>query len=290
MGLVLISSAGLLVAQSSGFPSRIATQNMSHVSQGDINNQFYSVDFSNPECLNDFPNPQAIGYQWWFCKSTSSSPEVLLWGNSYANQYFHGLSSSSNYKGVGILSIGDCPIQREEELTPPNPCAGSLFDEQRVFLKRLIEKNKSIKTVIVAGLKEKPSENDMNDLKSALEFLKRERKDVIVFYPHIKPPEVIYGCVSRPLRNAAWDCNLTKESYSELLEKFQPTVRLIQDRFPNVKIFNPNEAFCTDNGCSFMISGLPIIRDGSGHISDWGSELVAIQFRRWLEVNRFRLD
>lgn len=111
-----------------------------------------------------------------------------------------------------------------------------------------------------------------------------------MFYPHIKPPEVIYGCVSRPLRNAAWDCNLTKESYSDLLENFQPTVRLIQDQFPSVKIFNPNKAFCTDNGCSFMISGLPIIRDGSGHISDWGSELVAIQFRRWLEVNRFRLD
>jgi len=286
----LMAFVGLFTSLGDGFPSRIKSQSNTLVSQGDVSAQFSTVNFSDSKCLKRYPNANALEYQWWFCKTSSDSPKVLLWGNSYANQYFHGLSTQPYFSATGFLSIGDCPIQREKFLVPPNPCAGKLFDEQRNFIKELIVNQSSIETVVLAGLTERTDLEKLVELGEAITFSLNQGKQVVVFYPHIKPPKPIFGCVSRPLRDAAWDCTLTQESYSELLENFQQTVRYIQDQFPSVKIFNPNQAFCKDKGCSFMISGLPIIRDGSGHISDWGSELVAIEFRRWLDVNGFGLD
>lgn len=287
---ILLSLLGLIVSLGSGFPSRIDSSAHIEISQSDVSEQFNTVEFSNPECLIDFPNEDASEYQWWFCRTNNSNdPQILLWGNSYANQYFHGFSSNSKLGNYSILSIGDCPIQREQELLPPNPCAGFLFDEQRQFIKDLVVNQSSINTVVIAGLKDYSDEASKRDLGDALAFLEKEGKQVIVFHPHIRPSESIFGCVSRPFRSAAWDCALSSNDYSKLIVSFKPTLEMIQKDYPNVKTYNPNNAFCNRDGCSFMISGLPIIRDGSGHMSDWGSELVARDFVHWLGTNGLAL-
>ena len=65
---------------------------------------------------------------------------------------------------------------------------------------------------------------------------------------------------------------------------------MIREHFPETKVFNPNTAYCYEKGCSFIISGLPTIRDGSGHMSDWGSKLVADHFSGWLRDNKIQLN
>ena len=289
--MISLSVLGLGISMGNGFPSRIETRANSSVSQVDVSKQFNTVEFSNPECLRDHPNPKASSYQWWFCRTNDSNdPQMHLWGNSYANQYFNGFSNNQYIRNLSILSIGDCPIQREKELVPPNPCAGTLFDEQRKFIENLIVSRGSIKTVILAGLKPISEKTSMKELSDALKFLQKEGRETIVFYPHITPIEPIFGCVSRPLRQATWDCDLSSTQYSKFLEDFKPTVEMIQRNYPSVNIYNPNSAFCKPKGCSFLISGLPIIRDGSGHISDWGSDLVAANFSSWLKNKRLLIN
>ncbi|MCX6132162.1 MAG: acyltransferase family protein, partial [Proteobacteria bacterium] len=207
--LMAVGIFGGVISNGDGYPSRIPSKNGSLVSLEDVSNQFKTVDFSNPECLENYPNEKAKSYKWWFCRSNNSNPpEILLWGNSYANQYFSGLSSNPYSGQISLLSIGDCPIQREMELLPPNPCAGALFDEQRAFIKALITKKKSIRLVILAGLKEEADSQSMQDLSDAIEFLQSMQVRVVVFYPHIKPPKPIFGCISRPLRPENWYCRL----------------------------------------------------------------------------------
>lgn len=285
--LLVISILGLGIAQSGGLQWRASTSVSGAAVNTDVLEQFEAIEFSNSECLNDYPNPSTSSYLWWFCRTNKSvPPNLLLWGNSFANQYFHGFSSNSYLGQRSIISIGDCPIEREIYLVPPNPCAGSNFDDQRNFVKSIVSgRTTSDAIVVLAGLSERPDESSLSDLNDALTFLQLHQKQVVIFYPHIKPKRSILGCIDRPIKNATWDCKLSRQDYENLLQDFGPTVSMIERSFSSVKIFNPNDAFCNQEGCSFMISGVPIIRDDAGHMSGWGSELVAKSFERWLRNN-----
>jgi peptidoglycan/LPS O-acetylase OafA/YrhL len=281
--LLLVAFVGISFSVSNGFPSRIQTKSGDSVSLKDVNNEFQTIQFSNPECLQNYPNPKSLDYKWWFCRTNKDSePTLLLWGNSYANQYFSGFSSTGRITGESILSIGDCPIQREEDLVKPNPCAGSLFDEQNEFLMSIVKSQKSLKWVILAGLKETADSSDLRDLDGALGFLRTKNVETIVFHPHIKPKLPIFGCIGRPLRSPVWDCKLSRAEYLNFSSSFKSTSDLIRNKYPAVRLFDPNEAFCNESGCNFLIDGLPIIRDASGHLSDWGSQLVAQNFEEYL--------
>ena len=281
--LLLVAFVGFIFSLSNGFPNRIAHTSTESVSQKDVNYQFQTIQFSNQECLENYPNPKSANYKWWFCRTNiDSAPTLLLWGNSYANQYFSGFSSTGKLAGVSILSIGDCPIQREKNLVKPNPCAGNLFDEQKEFVKSIVEDQKSLRWVILAGLKESANVSDLRDLDETLRFLYSKNVQAIVFHPHIRPKLPIFGCVGRPLRGPVWDCRMSKSEYLNFSLGFKTTSDYISSRYPETLLFNPNEAFCKESECSFMIGGLPIIRDASGHLSDWGSTLVAEKFEEWL--------
>jgi hypothetical protein len=56
---------------------------------------------------------------------------------------------------------------------------------------------------------------------------------------------------------------------------------IIKASHPNVKFFDPTEAFCSNGKCSFVANGLPLIRDEYGHLSRYGSRLVAVRFLEW---------
>ena len=281
--LLLVALIGVTFSLSTGFPNRIPTKSNESVSLKDANNQFRAISFSNPECLQNYPNPKSVSYKWWFCRTNKDyMPTLLLWGNSYANQYFSGFSRTGRLAGESILSIGDCPIQREMHLVKPNPCAGDLFDEQKEFLMSIVERHKSIEWVVLAGLKEMADTSDLRDLDETLRFLHSKNIQVIVFHPHIKPKLPIFGCIGRPLRAPVWDCKLSKSEYLNLTSSFKSTSDYIQSGYPAARLFDPNEAFCKESGCDFMIGGLPITRDGGGHLSDWGSALVAEKFEKWL--------
>jgi peptidoglycan/LPS O-acetylase OafA/YrhL len=283
--MTLVTISGVVLTFSNGFPSRFSSQ-MSLETSRQLTLQFSPPSFQDQNCLNKFPNPKSKEYGWWFCRTSSvNPPTILLWGNSFANQYFEGLKENSYFRNQSILSIGDCSIQREPDLENGNPCAGGLWKEQRNFVKDLIRSTPSIDYVIVAGLKEVTNALDAADLESTLTFLNEQGKRTIVFYPHLKPMNSIYSCIDRPFFGATWDCEEPITFRKELNSNFSSSFRLITQKFPSTLIFDPNDAFCERTVCEFMKDGVPLLRDTSPHISQAGSRLVAEVFADWAQSN-----
>jgi peptidoglycan/LPS O-acetylase OafA/YrhL len=275
---------GSVLATSNGFPQRIAN-NVYPSSTYNPSSQFAPIDFQDKACITRFNNPNAKNYAWWFCRlSEDKSPTVLLWGNSFANQYFEGISSDFHFRSQTILSIGDCSVQRDRSLAKGNPCSGSGWDEQQNFIKGLVEGTKSVNYIIVAGLFQNPSQENLDDLRDTLNFLIASQVNVIVFYPHINPLKSISDCIDRPVIPASWNCQIPSSVREKLEIEFSGTLRLIEEEFPTVQVFDPNAVFCTDKNCNFISDGNPLLRDSAPHISTQGSILVASKFASWAKL------
>ena len=279
--MTVILTTGVFLKISDGFPQRFGSQMTLKLSQ-QISSELSPPQFQNEECLQSFPNTKSTDYRWWFCRTNSQQPpSMLLWGNSFANQYFEGFADNESLKHLSIVSIGDCAIQREFDLDSGNPCAGELWDEQRDFIEKLIMNTPSLKYVIVAGLEETLSESSATDLKRTLNFLTNWNLQPIVFYPHLKPDKPIFACLDRPMFKASWDCTESSKLRDDLNIAFSSTLALISKEFPSTLIFDPNEAFCDSMKCEFMRGGLPLLRDKEPHMSLAGSQLVAEEFQEW---------
>lgn len=283
--MTLVTISGVILTFSNGFPARVSSQ-MSLETSRQITLQLSPPSFQDQNCLNNYPNPKSKEYGWWFCRTSSvKPPTILLWGNSFANQYFEGLAENNYFRNQPILSIGDCSIQREPDLENGNPCAGELWKEQLNFVEELIRSTPSIDYVIVAGLKEVTNTLDAADLESTLTFLNEHKKKTIVFYPHLKPIKSIYSCIDRPLFEATWDCKLPISFRKEMNSNFSSSHTLITQKFPSALIFDPNDAFCDKTACKFMKDGIPLLRDAKPHMSLAGSRLVATEFVDWAQSN-----
>ena len=283
MTLVMIS--GVILTFSNGFAARIGNEkSQERALQVSLN--FTPPSFQDKNCLDKFPNPNSKDYAWWFCRTSSvKPPTILLWGNSFANQYFEGLAENRYFKSQSILSIGDCPIQRQPELKDGNPCAGDLWKEQRNFVEEIIRSTPSIKYVIVAGLKEATNNSDKVDLEATLRLISELKIKSIVFYPHLKPTKSILSCMDRPLIKATWNCKVPISFRQKMNSNFSSSLTLITEKFPATSIFDPNNVFCDGTTCGFLKDGLPLLRDTIPHISLAGSRLVAADFISWAQKN-----
>ena len=276
---------GISLANSNGFPQRI--RNLTYPAESyNPSQQFEPIAFQDQACLSKYPNANADNYKWWFCRmSSTNSPTVLLWGNSFANQYFEGLAQNKDFKNHSILSIGDCSIQREIDLPKYNPCSGSKWDEQHKFVKDIIASTPTLRYVIVAGLKEKPSVQDSEDLLSALRFLETTNLSIVLYFPHLKPEKPIYTCIDRPLFAASWTCEDSTSMRETLINDFKSTIETVREEFPLALVFDPNDAFCDEIICKYMRNGIPLLRDSAPHISTEGSILVSEMFAKWAKIN-----
>jgi len=285
IAMMLVMISGVIVASSNGFPARIGNEKSQEVER-QISLMFAPPSFQNQNCLDEFPNPNSKEYAWWFCRTSSvKPPTILLWGNSFANQYFEGLAENRYFKSQSILSIGDCPIQRQPELVAGNPCAGNLWKEQRNFVKELIRSTPSIKYVILGGLKEATNNLDNADLEATLTFLNELKIQSIVFYPHLKPTKSIFSCVDRPLIKATWNCKVPISFRQKMKSNFSSSLTLITEKFPATLVFDPNNVFSDGATCEFLKDGLPLLRDMVPHLSLAGSRLVAADFISWAQEN-----
>lgn len=53
----------------------------------------------------------------------------------------------------------------------------------------------------------------------------------------------------------------------------------------SVLSFDPVRVFCNDIKCTFKKEGVPLLRDEFGHLSEYGSDQVALLFIDWARVN-----
>lgn len=285
--MLVVGSAGYLVYAQRGFSSRPTIQGYSW--NGAVTEQFAGPKWAyttNAQCQNRFPFADAISDGWWFCMlSKDQSPTLAILGNSYANQLYPGLASHPALSGQTLLSIGACQpvIEREDDLEgePGNPCTGRSLVHQRRFIDDLITRTPTIKFIIIDGLDPEPHAGYITQLAARIAFFEKAGAKVVVFTPHLRPDFDIRGCFSRPLRQVSRGCEVEAAERRLATVRFQPLVSSIAISNPAVSFFDPNDLFCDDDRCRFVVDGLPLYRDEHHHLSEYASRIVAERFVAW---------
>lgn len=287
--MVLVGGVGYMTFSNGGFQEREGFK-----TSEEFNSQFGGAlwQFTKNEiCLTKYNFPDAKNYRWWFCMASKDAPPTLmLLGNSYANHLYPGLIETPETAGNSILSIGTCSpeygkITAYIQPSIANPCSGNGPHRQNMFINDLIDKNPTIKTVIMDGLEAVPGQDYIERLSKRLEFLQGKGMTVILFTPHVTVSRDARACFMRPLKRAPSDCVIPISVREKIDGVFNPIKAEIQKRFPTVKFFDQNDTFCTEKKCDLVYEGMPVFRDESGHYTEFASKVIAAKFAEWAKVN-----
>jgi peptidoglycan/LPS O-acetylase OafA/YrhL len=241
----------------------------SNYSIEDISSQ-YEGEFSEGEFISDF-----------FCiQSKRKPPTILLLGNSYANHLYPGLVQNSALSHHSILSFGNYSIDKAAlDLNP-----SSKIQKQKTLIDEIIRKTPSLKFILIAGINDNLSTQQMIIAKERIDFIESRGIKVVVFKPHIVPEFLLKQCYSRPLRPAKKQCDFDNSFRNDIVASFEPFVNFISINDSKALFFDPNSIYCEKNRCSFIHNGLPLIRD-LGHYTEYGSTEVASNFVNWAKLN-----
>jgi peptidoglycan/LPS O-acetylase OafA/YrhL len=258
----------------------------------------------NEACLTKYPLEGTKGYGWWFCMaSKKEDPTLLLIGSSYANDLYPGFINNSSFSKHSVLSIGTCdPAWIDESMfvqSKPgfdySPCAGYRHRDQQKLINEIIEKSKSLKFVILNGLKNNPDYDYIERLKRRIDFIESKGAKVIIFLPRVAidfdehgrmlVDFDIKGCFARPYKNPKFGCEIEIDKINKAVIGFTPLVNEISKTHPNVKFFDQTELFCKNGNCSFIRNQMPLIRDIYGHMSEYGSTELSGIFEKWASIN-----
>lgn len=286
--MVLCGIAGYATWRTSGFPER------SHVKPYEYAfAQFVGPLWKytkNDYCLNNYQKPKDLAaYQWYFCyASKDRAPDVLLVGNSYANHLLPGIAHNPFMKEMSVLSIGTCSpdtIPSNKSADGTSPCSGYRPQEQTKIINEIIDKSKTVKLVILAGLENRTNSSLIEAAKKKIDLYESAGATVVVFTPHVKIKYDIKSCYGRPLIPQQKDCKINTETIQESRDEFQPFIESMTNSNPRVKFFDTNALFCTTGTCSYIKDGIPLLRDDSSHFSEFGSNELAKLFVEWVKAN-----
>lgn len=287
--LALVGLTGYHIEELEGLKSRPVV-----IKSNNIEKQF-SWDFmSNDICLKKYSLTEKDLIKFRFCMlEKQGEPTVILLGNSYANQLYPGLISMDEFKAENVLSIGACnPVEPDGDadyIAPPgHPCFGNGLRYQQDFIDNIIQQSGAVKFVIMGGLVEKPNRIYIERLEERIRKIQSMGAEVIIVNPHIRPKFGPYKCSSRPYKFIETNCTFSKSLIEESNNRFKPLVDSISKSNPSVKFFNPNDIYCNMYSCSFVHDGLPLNRD-LGHLSTYGSEVLAKNFIDWAKINAPKL-
>jgi peptidoglycan/LPS O-acetylase OafA/YrhL len=273
---------------------------------------------SNGACEKRYPFSAELR-GWWFCVTNADKPpDVLVLGNSYANDLYPGLVSTDRFAGWTVLSIATCwPTMNvwwegDRSQDQYSPCFGERKLEGEAFLNRLIEDNRTLRFVLMtadwpsfgpngewsspfrisAGRTESnlhnpavtPQEIFIDGLEQRIAFLEAHAIKVILV---LSRPEVPYDtrmCLPRPLVGSLRDCKTREADAGNEQQPFENAVRLLAERHPALRIFDPYQAFCERGVCGMAPGGHPLLRDGH-HLSILGSKILAGWLATWSSIN-----
>lgn len=248
---------------------------------------------NNKVCLNRYPMAQASSYGWWFCMTNNDeAPNVLLLGNSYANHLYPGFITVDSLKGNTTLSIGTCDVNTPIVNNPlavadTTPCSGNRRYDQYVFIKKIIEDNKTLKFAVIDGLRYDQNIESIARVEEVVTLLKRNNVKPIIFVPHVTFVEQrdLKGCYSRPFKSTPTNCELENDARTKINKGFAPLLTSLAKNNPDVLVFDQNEVFCSSDKCSPLLNRMPIYRDIFGHYTEYASIEVARHFAKWAEVH-----
>lgn len=304
--IILLSSGvsicliGIFIFWSDGFPSRNLA-NKHHRIENDLRWNYWD----NKECGKLFDVSP--------CQMTlNDSKNILIMGDSHANQLYPGVALNS--RNAGVLNLGSCPpldgilvlVSKNQEHNPGSKdvCIKNTFE--------LLNRLSSIDTVIVStytqplldGRPANQRDHDywgdvtlfstlvserglnqyqllQNGLIRTLNKIQNLNKSIIFVreIPYIAEDFRDY-CIKRNLMGArSMDCVIPRALYESQRLKEDPLVNAIELEAPNVKIFDPIDLFCDQTVCYLIKDGRSIYRDHN-HLSEYGSALIGKEISR----------
>ncbi|WP_066272843.1 acyltransferase family protein [Hydrogenophaga palleronii] len=288
LSMIVIGCCGLYIFQNNGLEDRGVIQHTVKVNQ-----QFVGPiwKFSkNDQCTTNHPFPDASEYNWWFCSiNQDKPPEILLLGSSFANHLYPGFASHDYFGRFSILSVGTCPIDMEVTSDPnapkdTSPCSGDRAYRQKVFIDNIVAAG-SIRVAILAGLNPEQTPQTIERIQARIDVLEKQNILVVMFKPHIRRDGDLKGCFARPLKQPEQDCTIALKQRNDMDESFQPLVDALQQSHKSIKFYDQNVPFCGREECSLVVRGMPVFRDQYSHYSEFASDVVTDDFKRWAAVS-----
>lgn len=279
---------GLATLKSGGFPSRENIK-LANAATAELSGPLWKFQ-KNEICTSRYGVPPGVeSYLWYFCYATKNeAPNIVLIGNSYANHVLPGLAENENTKHNSILSIGACGQELPMDDSSPvgnSPCSGKRIEDQQKMINSAVKSLTGPRLVIIGGIDRKASDKSINELSRKISEYEQQGVKIVIFKPHVLMTYNIASCYSRPLVPAANDCKINQSLIDEYESDFSHLVGRIKSEHPSVMFFDTNKVFCTEGGCSYLLNGLPLIRDEFSHMSEFGSLELSKLFVEWAKTN-----
>jgi len=90
-------------------------------------------------------------------------------------------------------------------------------------------------------------------------------------------------CLSRPLTSAKENCILIVDEYTNFNDDYVNFIIKINKSFNHLYAFDLNKVFCIESKCTFVKDGIPMLRDGAGHFSEYGLEVISPSFIEFID-------
>ena len=284
-----IGIAGMLIYLSEGIKSRSVVSNASAV-----NAQFTGSLWkytSNDICLNRYPLQGRDEYKWFFCmQNKDGQPDIMLYGSSFANQQYPGMIDNPAFSGKTILSIGTCaPDMPDSSGRHDNhPCAADRPGQVKGLVKDIIANSPNLKFILIDGIDYENKEGNLERLTDFIRWVESQGRNVIVFYPHVRPFFDTKACFSRPFSSSKNPCIAPDGERMKMEAHFNEMKAVISKELPKTMFFNQNDAICEGEFCPFVRDGMPMYRD-KVHLSVYGSNLVIRNFVGWAKENKLSI-
>ena len=277
----IVLTAGLLMSFQQGFPDRSPETKEAKLASAYFVGPLWEYS-SNELCNDRYDFPERGVLPWWFCMTNSNeTPDVVILGNSYANQIYPGLVQNGAFDDLTFLSIGICDPTWQEHTELLMQCK---LQQQHIY-DIFLSADEPIRFVILGGMPVKGQWDDeyLVKLGRSISFFERQGARVIVFSPHLIPEYGISSCYARPLIPATQDCIESTEIRDIAASDFKTFSEGIRDSNPEVLFFDQNSVFCDFEECRFKTEeGIPLYRDENFHLSEFASIEVGRDFQTWV--------
>ncbi len=297
--MVLTGLTGYTLYRFDGFDFRDSERDV-----GSLAKQYQKWDYIfNQTCIDKYGRDQLT-----FCIASNANPEIILFGDSHANQLYPGLVKAYG-KSKGILSIGNGPPLGSVKVTFQNVTGHPWLFGHESYKKvlREIKNSDELKTVVLSSSwdplihgsfyplenhwiptgsiflsleNEYPRSDNLDVFKFGFEQTIREllianKKVVIV----IDTPEVMAN-PELCLKNINSDnfCTFKKSGVMLRQKYFRNYLKEIKARYPQVEIFDPVPIMCPQEACLMHNNKYLLYRDFS-HISEYSSGKIGRQLR-----------
>lgn len=260
---VAIASVAMATSYAAGFPARFDSAVAS----------FERVLDSRPEILRarcHVPTARYATPPDAECRLgvAKSNPDGLLVGDSYANHFTGMIDVMAQAAGISFLdyTMDGCP-----------PLLGYVNGKTPAHAERCRKRNEAVYTMISEGHFSRvilaaswlgsPAVGE--SLAASIEAILKAGATPTI----IMNNQTIERAASCPVRRLMYA--LPEECEGPRSEP--PTYfRQIRERFPMLRIIDPNQVICAGQICSPVVGGIPLYRD-DGHLNDAGSRLIGRQ-------------